>query len=417
VATAVKNVKAIRAISCVANAGFILPFRLVLAKRYADDYSDVDETNDGEPYRFADKNLVVISALSTSGNSEGRSSGGNTVRIICGTTIDGVDLNTTDEYAGSKGFCEDLEEGKVYTLAGQAGRSGVGASVTGSPRSVAFGNLTGGTYDRFKNLIFTSAHDTTLFGNSDDRLNQDGDEYTDDVDPDVDGNGWDGRKDPSKFNLSTVDTDGDGLFDDVDTDDDSATNSGITDLLDPDQDDNNEKDWTLDPTIYNSPSQDTDGDGDTDDIDDDDDGDGDKDWDDMAQNTPSASAGVNDFDPDDNGNTLTDSTEGSSIYNSTTGLVGDDPEFPALYDNSIYSLQLVRRTGDFHVRYNFTDSNNFTSRYCLQMRMQTTCGYALQSTSSTSQRLFCACNITSPSGGSASASDFWMGVSSDDDCD
>jgi hypothetical protein len=316
----------------LSSAGFVLPFRLVIAKRFADDL-------DTDAYDFADKNLIVISALSTFNNDTAdRKAGGNTVRIVCGTTVDS-DADDSDDFAGSKGFCEDLEEGKVYTLAGQAGRSGVGASSTSSPRGVSFGNLTGGTYDRFKNLILTSAHDTTTFENDDDLTNQDGDSLTDDVDPDINANGLESNR--------------------------------------------------LDPALIAAPLTDTDSDGSRDLCDDDVDGNGTVD---------------NDIDDNDNG-----------VADCSETITGDDPAFPPVYDNSIYSLQLVHKSDNLRVRYNFTDSNNFTSRYCLELRMQSTCGFSLEGASDTEQKVFCACNVVGPAGGIA-ITDFWRGIPRDEDC-
>jgi len=330
----------------LSSAGFVLPFRLVIAKRFADDYTNVDEATNGDAYNFADKNLIVISALSTFNNTAGRAAGGNTVRIVCGTTVDGNGAGSADDFAGSKGFCEDLEEGKVYTLAGQSGRSVVGAFSTPSPRSVSFGNLTGGTYDRFKNLILTSAHDTTLFENDDDLTDQDGDGKTDDVDNDIDG---DELKNAVRANSLNpfVDTDGDG--------EDNC------------RDDDHDNDGEIDHDI------------------------------------------------DDDNNGLKDCEETGRFDETKKGLSGDDPDFPPVYDNSVYSLQLVHKSSNLRVRYNFTDSNNFTSRYCLEMRMQSTCGFALEDAADSAQKVFCACNVTGPSGGT-SVTDFWRGVPRDEDC-
>jgi hypothetical protein len=411
-----------------ANAGFVLPFRLVIAKRFADDYTDVDEVSASAAYRFADKNLIVISALSQASDFHDRHTGGNTVRIICGTYVDekdntGVDYTDTnadgeidtldgkglgpDDFAGSKGFCEDLEDGKVYTLAGQSGRTGTGASSSSSPQGVAFGNLTGGTYDRFKNLILTSAHDTTLFGNDDDLLDRDGDHITDDIDTDADGDGWDRKKNSALFDLSSKNSDGGAQADDVDTDDDG---DGIADVDDADQDGDGVKDWDLGSGNLNLEGVFSDGGGLPDSTDPDDDNDGIDDINDMDQD----GNGLLDFDPDETG---VGGGKGDGIMDSTQGgFTSDDPNFPPLYDDSIYSLQLVRKSSNFKVRYNFTDSNNFTSRYCLEMRVKTTCGYATQASTDTAQKAFCACSVTGPGGSNSSSADFWRGVARDEDC-
>jgi hypothetical protein len=386
-----------------ANAGFILPFRLVVAKRFADDY-DIDDSPANDAYKFADKNLIVISALSQASEFHSRNTGGNTVRIICGTSVDGVDVGTDDDFAGSKGFCEDLDEGKVYTLAGQSGRSGTGATTSSSPQGIAFGNLTGGTYDRFKNLILTSAHDTTFFGNDDDLLDRDNDGITDDIDNDADDDGWDRRKDSTKFNQVGVHSDADGVDDNVDTDDDG---DGISDGNDADQDNSGEKDWALGTDEFNRSDVDTDGDGKFDDVDQHDDSDTDTGTDDINDMDQDNDL-VNDFDPDDDNDGVVDSPLGT--------LTSDDPNFPSLYDDSIYSLQLVRKSSNFKVRYNFTDSNNFTSRYCLEMRVKTTCGYATEASADTAQKAFCSCSVTGPGGSNTSSTDFWRGVARDEDC-
>ncbi len=381
----------------IADAGFILPYRLVVSKKYADDYT---------VSTFTDNNLVVVSALSQlSDFNDGRRAGGNTVRILCGQSAP-----TAGGITGSMGYCEDLTPGTVHTLAGQSGRAGMGTASSSSPKSVAFGALTGATYDRFKNIVISSAHDTTLFGNDDDLPDTDQDGTPDNTDPDADNDG-------------ITDNVNGALFDtECPTNPDTDTR--------PDQDNDNRCDGGHEPNLKDTaPTGDHDFDGTLNSIDTycilhllyheadtDDDGDGipdaiDEYPIDHAISDPIPTDPDRRKDVDRNNNDIYDATE-SPVYSDT-----DDYNFPYFYDNSLYVLHLMRQSTDFKVRYNFTDSNNFTSRYCLQMRVRTACGYVPKTPSATEQSVYCTCNVGGPAGASSTdTSGFWQGIARDSDC-